>query len=67
MNAEMPATPKPVCNYDTESRNVTFVEFEFSAALDDWLPVSPERAAELRRKLGPPWNQPFPPPADPPS
>jgi len=35
MNAEMPATPKPVCNYDTESRNVTFVEFEFSAAVVD--------------------------------
>ncbi len=64
MTDETTPTPVPTCNYDTESRDVAFVEFTANAA-GPWLPVSPEREAELRRKLGPPWNRPFPPPSEP--
>jgi len=64
MTEEKPPTPNPSCNYDTESRDVAY--YEFTAIADGpWLPVTPERAAELRRQLGPAWDQFFSPPADP--
>ncbi|HET6573257.1 MAG TPA: hypothetical protein VFG68_06625 [Fimbriiglobus sp.] len=47
------------------SRPFDTVFVEFDVQLDEWKPLSPEEAREVRRRLPPPWGTKGQPPTDP--